>query len=454
MAARYKRVDRDQLMLLPYDLREWIPQDDIVHFVIEAVKSVPLGVFSSNEKGSGDEQYHPHMMLALLLYCYSHGTFSSRRIERATWKDVAVRYICANHHPDHDTICAFRVGNEKAICEAFLQVLLLAKEMKLLKVGTVSIDGTKIKANASIGKSIRYDRASQLEAQLKLEIDELMKKAADSEIAANDEGETLGKEIQRLEELRSKMSKARERLEERAKAQAEKEKADYEDKTRRRQERKNREKGRIIKPPKDTPEPTDQSNMSDPESRVMRKNSRSNYEQAYNAQAVVDADGTMLVLGVRVSNEGTDARQLVLDVQAIDPQLGPVTTVLADTGYANGTTVQRLQTQGIEVLVALGRQTENRQKHHDFRPVPTRAATKTPAQKWNKPWAVAMKNALESPRGRELYKLRKQSVEPVFGIIKQTLGFRQFLLRGLKKVNLEWTLVTCAYNLKRLAVLQ
>lgn len=454
MGPRYRTVDRDQLMLLPYDLKEWIPENDIVHFVIEAVKAVPIGVFASNENGTGDEQYHPQIMLALLLYCYSHGIFSSRRIERATWKDVAVRYICGNHHPDHDTICAFRVGNEKAISEAFLQVLLLAKEMKVLKVGTVSIDGTKIKANASISKSVRYDRAVELEAALKLEIAELMKRAGESENLPADEGETVGKEIQRLEELRSKMSKARERLEERAKARAEKEKTDYEDKTKRRQERKSREKGRIIKPPQQIPEPTDQSNMTDPESRIMRKNSRSSYEQAYNAQAVVDADGTMLVLGVRVCDEGPDAGQLALDIDAIPRQLGPVATVLADTGYANGPTIQKLQGQGVEVLVAMGRQTEGGQRRHDFRPVSTRMVTKAPAQKWKKPWAVAMKQALESERGRNLYRLRKQTVEPVFGIIKQALGFRQFLLRGLRKTNLEWTIVACAYNLKRLAVLR
>ena len=165
--------------------------------------------------------------------------------------------LCGNLHPDHDTICAFRVGNEKAISEAFLRVLLLAKEMQVLKVGTVSIDGTKIKANASTGKSVRYDRAGELEAQLKLEIQELMSKAAESENTPNDEGETLGKEIHRLEELRLKMAKAREKLEERAKAKAEKDKKDYEDKVKRREERKGRGKGRIIHPPKDTPEPND-----------------------------------------------------------------------------------------------------------------------------------------------------------------------------------------------------
>jgi len=453
MAARYKTVDREQLMLLPYDLKEWIPENDIVHFVIEAVKSVSLGVFASNENGTGDEQYHPHMMLALLLYCYSHGVFSSRRIERASWKDVAVRYICGNLHPDHDTICAFRVGNEKAITEAFLQVLLLAKEMQVLKVGTVSIDGTKIKANASINKSVRYDRAGELETQLKLEIEELMNKAAESENIPTEEGETLGKEIQRLEELRLKMAKARERLEERAKAKAEKEKADYEDKVKRREERKGRGKGRIIKSPKDTPEPSDQVNMTDHESRIMRKSKHSEFTQSYNAQAVVDADGSMLVLGARVTNNASDNNELALDVASIPSEAGSPKTALADAGYTAQDPIQELEAKGTEVLVSLCRESDHNHRKHDWRPVIV--VKKAPVDFFRrKAWVRKMMTTMETDRSKQLYKLRKQTVEPVFGIIKQALGFRQFLLRGLKKTNLEWTLITCAYNLKRLAVLR
>ncbi len=453
MAARYKTVELEQLMLLPYDLREWIPENDIVHFVIEAVKLVPLGVFASNESGTGDEQYHPHMMLALLLYCYSHGIFSSRRIERATWKDVAVRYLCGNDHPDHDTICDFRVRNEKAITESFLQVLLLAKEMKVLKVGTVSIDGTKIKANASISKSVRYDRAGELETQLKLEIDELMKKAADSENMPTEEGENLGAEIQRLEDLRTKMAKAREKLEERAKAKAEKEKEVYEGKVKRREERKGRAKGCEIKPPKDTPEPSDQVNLTDHESRIMRKSKHSEYTQSYNAQAVVDADGSMLILGSSVTNNASDSNELALDVAAIPASVGTPATVLADKGFASQDPVEEVQKQGIEVLVSVSKESDHNRRKHDWRPL---VLTK-PAPKdfpYRKAWIKKMMTTMETDRARGLYKLRKQTVEPVFGIIKHVLGFRQFLLRGLEKTNLEWTLVTCAYNLKRLAVLR
>jgi len=316
--------------------------------------------------------------------------------------------------------------------------------MGVLKVGTVSVDGTKIKANASIHKSLRNDRAGQIEAQLELEITELMNKAKQADNSEAEGKSELAQELQRLETLREKMRQAQEKLKKRAEDKAAKQrkgkpgdKNDPED-----------------PPPPPLPEAHEQVNLTDHESRIMRKNNRSSYEQAYNAQAVVDAEGTMLVLGVRVSDEGPDAGQLALDIDAVPKELGPVVTVLADTGYANGATVQKLQGQGLEVLVALGRQTENGHKRYDFRPVPTERATKTPAQKWKKPWAVAMKKALESERGRDLYRLRKQSVEPVFGIVKQALGFRQFLLRGLDKVNLEWQLVACAYNLKRLAVLR
>ena len=426
------------MMLLPPDLREWIPAGDIVHFIIEAAAMVPLADFDSNEMGTGEEQYHPHMMLALLLYCYSHGTFGSRRIERATWKDVSVRYICGGkHHPDHDTICAFRVRNEKAIGQAFLRVLKLAREMGVLKVGTVSVDGTKIKANASIHKSLRYDRAGQLETQLKLEIEELMTKAREAETNEPREKEELDTELQRLDILREKMRKAQETLEKRAK-DAQKPK-------------KNDKKDSGETPPDPKPEPKAQVNLTDTDSRIMRKNNRSGYEQSYNAQAVVDATGSMLVLGARVSNVGPDSGQLAIDIDAVPAELGSIATVIADTGYASGEPVQELQKRGMEVVVALGKQAKMHRRAHDFRPVPKDDLNRKTPIVWRKPWVVGMRKTLESERGQQIYKLRKQSVEPVFGIIKQAMGFRQFLLRGLKKTNLEWQLVTCAYNLKRLA---
>ena len=166
MGERFVNVDRDTPMLLAVDLRDWVPADDMVHFVLEVVDRIPESLFSVNRRGSGSPQYPPHMMTALLIYCYSQGVFSSRRIERATWHNVAVRFLTGDTHPDHDTICTFRREHREAITEVFLQVMRLAQEMGILKIGTVSVDGTHIKANASKHRSIRYDRARELEAKL------------------------------------------------------------------------------------------------------------------------------------------------------------------------------------------------------------------------------------------------------------------------------------------------
>jgi transposase len=212
MAPKFKQTDREQIFLLPPDIRDWIPKDDIVHFVIEAAQMVPLENFVFNEKGTGKAQYHPKMMLALLLYCYSHGIFSSRRIERATYKDICVRYLCGNTHPDHDTICFFRNRNEVAIKSAFLKILLLAKKLGVLKIGSVSTDGTKIKANASINKSIRYDRAKELEKQLDLEINALVNKSKEADSQDNDDDDNLKGDLTRLTKLREKMKKSPRRI--------------------------------------------------------------------------------------------------------------------------------------------------------------------------------------------------------------------------------------------------
>jgi len=177
MAERLVNVDRDTPMLLPVDLRQWVPEDDLVHFVIEAVDSMHLPSMGINRRGTGSEQYPPRMMMALLIYCYANGIFSSRRIERATYRDIGVRYLSGDTHPDHDTICTFRRENAAVVKEAFVEVLRLASEMKLLKVGVVSVDGTHIRANASKHKNVRYDRAGQLERQLREDVEELLRQA-------------------------------------------------------------------------------------------------------------------------------------------------------------------------------------------------------------------------------------------------------------------------------------
>lgn len=437
------------MSLLPYDLREWIPEDDLVHFVIEAAESIPVETFRVNVRGTGDEQYHPHLMLALLIYCYANGIFGSRRIERATYRDVAVRYLCANTHPDHDTICAFRRTNYEAFGKAFLYVLKLAREMKLLRVGTVSVDGTKIKANASKDKSVCYGRAGELEEQLKADIEGLLKKA---EEADNNEGDDqqLPEEIRRREQLRKKMVKARETLQRQAKARAEAERNKYEQKLAERKKREGKHKGKKPVEPGERPRENEQANLTDSDSRLMRKNKRSGYMQGYNAQACVDADGSQLILGARVSQCASDRNELQRDVEAISEEIGKPSVVLADNGYASEKPVANLQQAGIEVLVSVHSEAQHAQRTYDFRPRDTRKASANKGGPQTKPWVKAMAQKMQTDKSRRLYRLRKQTVEPVFGIAKQTLGFRQFLLRGLDKVDLEWLLVCTALNCRRL----
>lgn len=442
--SKFVSSNRNQPFLLPPDLRDWLPSDDLAHFVLEAVERVPLDKFKVNHRGSGSAQYHPHMMLCLLIYCYANGIFSSRRIERATYRDIGVRYITANTHPDHDTICTFRRNNLSAIKESFVQVLLLAKELNLLKVGKVSVDGTKMKANASKRRSIRYDRAKELRSQLQVEIEELLDKAEHSDSSGTKDPQQLPKELSYRKKLKSKLDAACERLEQNAKERAAAQQAEYERKVEARNKRQGSRKGKTIKPPSQEPKDSDQCNLTDADSHLMRKNKSSAYEQSYNAQAVVDADGSQLVLSTRVSQCSSDRKELLADIQAIDPCVGKPDQVLADNGYANGEQVEELSKQKIDVLVAVG--TGDKRRLHDFRPKKEQTPEKEPKAEWLKD----MKAKMQEEDNRKAYRLRKQTVEPVFGIIKHVMGFRQFLLRSEEKVTGEWQLLALAYNCKRL----
>jgi transposase len=457
MAARLVNIDRDTPLLLPPDLRQWVPDDDLVHFVIEAVNGMTLSSLKVNRRGSGSAQYPPKMMLALLIYCYANGIFSSRRIERATWRDVAVRYLTADTHPDHDTICSFRRQNFEAISEAFLEILKLAKALGLLKVGKVSIDGTHIAANASKDRNVRYDRAGELEEQLKLDIAELMKQAERTDQADEDapggDGQKLPEQIDRREKLRQKMLDARAQLEREAKAKAQAERGEYERKLAEREQREGKLKGPIPKAPDERPRDDQQTNLTDADSKLMRKSKRSAFTQSYNAQAAVDADGSMLILAGHVTNCASDANELIPALNDVPEAIGQPTAALADTGYANAQVIRQLQNDRpeLELYVAVGREDNHDQRHYDYRP-PSRTVAAT--KKVTDPTLLAMREKLHSDEGRRIYRLRKQTVEPVFGIIKSAMGFTRFLLRGLGHVNGEWSLVRLAYNVKRLWTLQ
>jgi transposase len=447
MSSHFVNVDRDTPLLLPPDLRQWVPEDDLVHFVIEAVHDLDLRIFRVNERGSGSDQYPPRMMLTLLIYGYANGIFGSRRLERATYRDVAVRYLTGDTHPDHDTIAKFRRENFDAVAACFVRVLELARELNLLKVGTVSVDGTHLRANASKHRNVTYQRAGELMGQLELEVQQLLKQAEQADNREREEGQRLPQEMARREQLQAKLKQARQRLEQRAQERAAAEQAEFERKVTEREQRHGSHKGKRIKPPDDRPRPDEQTNLVDSDSRLMRKNKRSGYEQCFNAQATVDADGSQLVLSTRVVNCASDRNELAADVTCIPPELGPPQAALADNGYANEDAVDELQQRQIEVYVATGAESGRQRRWHDFRP----PARRHESQKEPKaPWLQAMKAKLETEEGRALYSLRKQTVEPVFGIIKQVMSFRQFLLRGMQKVSGEWQLVTLAYNCKRL----
>lgn len=452
MRARFVNVDRNTPMLLPPDLRDWVEDDDLVHFVIEAVDRLSLEEFQVNHRGTGNEQFPPHMMLSLLIYCYANGIFSSRKIERATYRDVAVRYLTADTHPDHDTICKFRRDNLEAIGAAFVDVLEVATELKLLSLGKISLDGTHIKANASIDQNVTYRRACEIREQLRLDIDALLAEAENAD-ANEADNEKLPEEIARREKLSVKMDQAIEELEKRASQREEKARAKYESKLaeRRDKEKKTGKKcgGREPKEPRVRPEESDeQCNLSDPDARIMRKNKRSSFTQSYNAQAAVDADGSQMIVGAHVSQSASDSGELEKGVRSVPEELGTPEAVLADAGYANAEAFDRVREGlGVEVYCSVHREDAHSERSYDFRP---EKQSRRPVKKVTDSRLLAMRKKLRSEEGKAIYSMRNHTVEPAFGIIKEVMGFRGFMLRGKEKVAGEWKLVCLSYNLKRL----
>jgi transposase len=450
MRARFVNVDRDTPLLLPPDLRQWIPENHLAHFIVDAVDNLPLTNLLVNERGTGDEQYPPRMMLSLLSYCYAIGTFSSRGIEQATYTDVAVRFISGDTHPDHDTICTFRRQNKALLAESFVQVLAMAGEMHLLKVGniTVATDGTKVLANASKHAAVSYQRAGEQIELLQREVSALLQKAEDADSTPLQDGLTIPDEITRRRERIEKLKMARAVIEERAREHAAAERPQYQAKQAEREAKKQRgEKvgGRPPQPPRETPQAKDQFNFTDSDSRIMKCGNGEHFEQAYNAQASVETE-SRLIVGARVSDQPNDKEQLAPNVAAIPTSaVGAVGAVLADNGFYSERAVSAIeQPGGPTVYVAV----EKSSHHRTVADLEQRADPPPPEA--GASVSTVMAQRLQTRAGRALYKLRQQTVEPVFGIVKELMGFRRFLLRGLEKVQMEWTLVGLAYNLKRL----
>jgi transposase len=456
MPARFVNLDRQTPMFLPCDLRDWVPADHIVHFILDAVEDIPTAHFHVNHRGTGSEQYPPTMMLALLIYCYATGRFGSRTIEAATHSDVAVRYLCANEHPDHASICAFRVANRVAFQAAFVTVLQLAQQLRLTRVGTVSVDGTKIAANASKHAAVSYQRAGELIAQLELEVQELLTRAEQADRQEAKETLDLPAELTRREQRLAALKQARQVIEARAQELAAAQAAAYQAKVAARQAQRDtgkKPRGKEPAPPSEVPERKAQYNFTDPASRIMKAGRGQHFEQAFNAQAVVDE--AMLIVGERVSDAPNDKQELVANVAAISPVVAAdVSAVLVDSGFYSAAAVAAVEQKpdgtasGVTVYAAVEK-TSHHKSIVDLGPQPD-----PPAPGPDAPAKELMAHRLKTARGQALYRLRKQTVEPVFGIIKEVMGFRRFTLRGRAKVSLEWTLVCVSYNFKRMFALK
>src|SRR5918993_325899 len=441
--SNFRPVDRQTGFLLPPSVDEWLPEKHLARFVVEVIDGLDLRVMRGSYRGSGSASYPPSLLLGILVYGSATGVFSSRKLERASYGSVAFRLIAANQHPDHDTIAAFR--------RRFLQEICSSRCWRWRARWACSRwarDGTKIHANASRHSALSYEHAGRIEAQLK--VAELLAKAEAADRSDLPDGLSIPDELARREERLAQLAKARAKIEARARERFERERTEHEAKLAARDAKAaatgRKPRGRPPEPPVEGPRPTDQVNLTDEQSRIMPV-AGGGFEQCYNAQAAVAA-GSLLVVAADVCQATNDKQQLAPmlgKLAALPEDLGKPETLLADAGYFSAANVETCQTAGIAPLIALGREA-----HHPS--LSERFAEAPPAP--DDPTAVeAMAHRLKTLEGRKLYAQRKHTAEPVFGIIKSVLGFRQFLLRGLDHVRGEWNLVTLAWNLKRMFVL-
>ena len=450
--SNFRPINRDTPFLFPPSVDEWLPHRHLARFVVEVIDGLDLTALEKAYRGSGSASYHPAMLLGLLVYGYATKVFSSRAIERATYDSVAFRFIAGNEHPDHDTIAAFRKRFLAQIEALFIDVLRLARQMGMLKLGTLAIDGTKVHANASRHSALSYGHAKKIEKQLRKEVRQLLQLAERADEADIPDGMSIPQELERREARLAAIAEAKAKIEARAEERLQREQAEHQAKlaARAEQEKLTGKKpgGRPPEPPTGGVSEQDQINLTDEDSRIM-KVAGGGFDQCYNAQAVV-ASGSMLVVANAVTQAGNDKQQLapmLEKLKALPRQLGRPRRMLADNGYFSEANVERCETEKIEPLIALGRT-----RHHVSWKQRFAAAPKAPPVS-----ATAlqrMAHRLKTPAGRKLYGLRKQTPEPVFGIIKSVMGYRQCLLRGLENVQGQWNLVTMSWNIKRMFALQ
>jgi transposase len=460
----------NQTLLFPPSLHDWLPEGHLARFLLDVVSALDLSAIykSYAEKdGRGQAAYAPEMMVRLLLYGYAKGVYSSRKIQTRTFEDVAFRYLSGDQHPDHATIAEFRKRHLEAFSGLFTQALLLCSEAGLVKLGHVSIDGTKIKANASKHKAMSYAHMNETEARLKQEIDTLLAAAEktdseeDAEYGKDRRGDELPAELQRRESWLRKIGEAKAALEQEAKEQAERKRGEVEQKLAERAEEEQRtgKKKRGRKPELPDPEQAKpagtaqrrgphgqvfvrgvERNFTDPDSRIMPDGAnKGSFVQGYNAQIAVDSESQVIV-AAEVTQETNDKKQLIPMIAQIETNLEQKPEkVSADTGFFSEANVTDESVKGVDLYIATGRDKHGVAVETSSNPPPPGASPKE-----------AMREKLRTEAGRAVYKMRKAIVEPVFGQIKEQRGFRRFSLRGKENVSREWKLVCAVSNLLKL----
>ncbi len=438
MAANYLPYEPQQMMLLPETLQEWLPEGHLAHFIGDAIDGLDLGAFHAryDKDGPRNQPFHPAMMVKVLVYGYATGVFSSRKIARKLHEDVAFRVLAARNFPAHRTIRDFRALHLKELSDLFVQVVRLARELGLVKLGTIAVDGTKVKANASRHKAMSYAHMLKTEAELKAQIAALLNKARAADEAEKNEPELdIPAEIARRQDRLDAIAAARARLQARqSEADIERGRSDDDDQRPRGPDGK--PKGGRYSRAFGVPKDKAQDNFTDPDSRIMPR-AGGGFDPAYNAQTAVD-DKAHIIVAAELINNASDARELPAMVEAVKETLGAYPgQTLADAGYRSEAVFAALAGR-TDLVVAIGREGK---EHRAINEV-------------SLPLTAAMAQKMKTLEARDAYRRRKWLAEPPNGWIKNVLGFRQFSLRGLQNVQAEWKLVCLALNLRRMATMR
>jgi len=443
MTASYIAYQPEQQQLLPSALQDWLPEGHLAYFINDTVDSLDLSSFHDRyaKDGPRNQPFHPAMMVKVMVYAYATGTFSSRKIARKLSEDIAFRVLAASNFPAHRTIRDFRALHLAEFTELFVQVVRLAREMGLAKLGTIAVDGTKIKANASRHKAMSYGRMQTAELELKAQIEAMVQKAASADEAERNEPELdIPAEIARRQERLSAIASAKARLEERQR-QADSQRGRTAGDERRPRDKDGKPKaGKPYKRDFGVPEPKAQDSFTDPESRIMKR-AGGGFDYSFNAQTAVD-ETAHIIVAAEVVNTSSDVQQLPMVLDAVKASTGAAPAqVLADAGYRSEAVMAQLAASEptTELVIALGREGKTLAKPRDEK---------------RYPHTTAMAAKFETEQCKLDYKKRKWIAEPPNGWIKSVLGFRQFSMRGLKKANAEFKLVCMALNLRRMGAMQ